>query len=367
MRRSSVWGPVAVAAMLLLRCLGVDAQAPGSSTPVATTASEAGTMTVRAQALAQILPAYGQVEPIAPLSVHAIEAGVIADMKVVPGSQVKAGEALATLTGPEIQSLLVNREGAVRSAQAQLSATERTLTIERRQLSAQMSTQQTIAAARSAFAAAKAAFDTAQSDLMVAQEMRALRAPSTGTVLAVETAEGERVMAGQTVLTLQANDRLWLAAVYYGADAAAIRVGMMGKFEPASGGAPVPVKVAAVSGALAPDAGESVGLMPTHVHVPASHALAAPWLNGERGTVTLTGPTRYLVAVPTRALILDQARWWVLVRTPKGVHAQAVVPGPTRGWETFIEQGLSPGEQVVVQNAYLEYHRSIAQRYVPPD
>lgn len=325
-------------------------------------------MTVSAQPVTEAFQAYGQVQPIAPLAVGAIEAGVVADMKVVPGSQIKAGEALATLTGPEVQSLLVNREGTVRSAQAQLATAERNLTIERRQLSAQMSTQQAVAAAQSAVAAAKAAFDTAQAQLRVAQDMRTLRAPSAGTVLAVNAAEGERVTAGQTILTLQTTNRLWLAAVYYGTDAAAIRVGMAGQFQPASGGAPVPVKVAAVSAALAPDAGESVGLVAKNSpNVPAGQAPAAPWLNGERGMVTINGATQSLVAVPTRALILDQARWWVLVRTPKGVQAQAVVPGPTRGWNTFIERGLSPGQQVVVQNAYLEYHRGIAQRYTPPD
>jgi hypothetical protein len=90
-------------------------------------------------------------------------------------------------------------------------------------------------------------------------------------------------------------------------------------------------------------------------------------MSGERGTVTLTGATRSLIAVPTRALVLDRARWWLLLRTPKGLQRRAVVPGATRRWETFIEQGLSPGEQVVVQNAYLEFHRDISERYRPPD
>lgn len=330
--------------------------------------SENATLRVEAQPLTEAFRAYAQVQPIAPLPLSAVEAGAVMDIKVVPGSKVTPGEALATLGGPEIQSLLVNREGAVRSARGQLSAAQRSLAIERRQLSAQMSTQQAVAAAQSAVAAAQAAFDTAQAQLQVAQDMRTLRAPSEGTVLAIDAAEGERVAAGQTLLTLQIANRLWLTAVYYGADAAAIRVGMPGQFDPAGGSAPVPVKVAAVSAALAPDAGESVGLVAVDkAAVPSARGAPVPWSNGERGMVTIHGATRSLVVVPTRALILDQTRWWVLVWTPSGVQAQAVVPGPTRGWETFIERGLSPGQQVVVQNAYLEYHRGIAQRYIPPD
>jgi RND family efflux transporter MFP subunit len=366
----SVWTEcrwAAPATLLLLHCFALKAQTRSPSAQAAATAPDRAAVNIQTRPVTESFQAYGQVQPIAPLPVSAIEAGVVTEMKVVPGSEVTAGEALATLSGPEIQSLLTNREGAVRSAQTQLAAAQRNLAIERRQLSSQMSTQQAIATAQSAVAAAQAAFDSAQAQLRVAQDVRTLRAPSAGRVLAVNAAQGERVAAGQTVLTLQTGDRLWLAAVYYGADVAAIRTGMTGQFDPAAGGAAVPVKVVAVAAALAADGGESVGLVAMDQPAASQHAAPAPWLNGERGTVTLNGRTQSLVAVPTRALILDQAHWWVLLRTPKGVRAQAVVPGPTRGWDTFIEQGLSPGEQVVVQNAYREYHRGIAQRYTPPD
>jgi RND family efflux transporter MFP subunit len=357
---------IALAAMLILRCVAVHAATSNPST-IASNASVAGTVTVHAQPVAQAFPAYGEVQLITPLPLSAAEPGIVSQMRVVPGSAVKAGDALAKLTGPEIQSLLISRQGAYRSTRTQLAAAERSLAIARRQFSVQLSTRQAVAAAESAVAGAKGAFDTAQSERTVAQELRTLRAPSAGTVLAVNAAEGERVMAGQTVFTLQTTNRLWLAAAYYGVDAAAIRVGMGGHFQPASGGPSVPVKVAAVSAALAPDGGASVGLVATDRHVPHGRRPPAPWLNGERGTVTLTGPTEQLVAVPTRALILDQARWWVLVQTSQGIRQQAVVPGPTRGWETFIEQGLSPGQQIVVENAYLEFHRGISLRYTPPD
>jgi cobalt-zinc-cadmium efflux system membrane fusion protein len=141
---------------------------------------------------------------------------------------------------------------------------------------------------------------------------------------------------------------------------------MTGRFQPTSGGA-IPVRVKTVSQALGPDGGVQVGLFPmiSGGHVPV--ALADSWRSGQWGTVTLVGAIRPMVAVPTRALILDQAHWWVLVRTPRGDRRQELLPGPTRGWMTFISQGLKPGEQVVVENAYLEFHRGIAQRYTPPD
>ncbi|MGH8169264.1 MAG: efflux RND transporter periplasmic adaptor subunit [Steroidobacteraceae bacterium] len=354
----------ALATTSILQCL---APQPVGAAPARTQASQGpgpGVIVVKAQPVSESFSAYAQAQPIALLPVRAVEAGSVTVMRAIPGSRVEAGDALATLAGPEIRSLITSREGALRSARAQLAAARRTLAIERRQLGAQLSTEQAVAAAVNAAAAASAAFATARAQLQTAQAMSTLRAPAAGAVVAVSAAEGEYVTAGQTVVTLQASDRLWLRAVYYGLDT--IHVGMTGQFEPAAGGASVSVKVAAVAAALEPDGGESAWLLPTDPagqSAPASHS----WVSGERGTVTLTGATQSLIAVPTRALILDQARWWVLVRTSNGFRRQAVVPGPTRGWQTLIERGLSPGEQVVVENAYLEFHRGIAGYYTPPD
>jgi cobalt-zinc-cadmium efflux system membrane fusion protein len=261
----------------------------------------------------------------------------------------------------------MSREAALHSTRAQLTAATQSLAIERQQLSSQMSTQQSVAAAQSALAAATAAFDTAQGELQVAQQMSTVRAPSSGTVLAVSVTAGERVAGGETILTLQPAGRLWLTASYYGRDLMAVHVGMSGAFQPAEADPPVPVKVVSVAATLGPDGGERVGMVPSNPSAPGAGASPAPWLNGEGGTVALEGPMRTMIVIPTDALILDQGRWWVLKRSTKGDRPQQVVPGPTRGWQTFIEQGLKPGERVVVANAYLEFHRGISQQYQPPD
>ncbi len=326
-----------------------------------------GTAVVRARRLTEHFSGYAQVVPIALVPVRAVEPGVVADLRAVPGTPVRAGQVLARLSGPEIRSLLLRLRSAARSSRVRLAAARRMLAIARSQLGAQLSTLQAVAGARSAVAAATASDEAARVRWRTAVGLSELSAPATGTVLGVNAGDGERVAAGETVLTVQANDRLWLAATYYGADAAAIQVGMRGRFQPAADGAPVPVRVAAVSAALDAGGGEQVGLVPARSTAGTGAVPALPWMSGERGTVTLEGGTRTMAVVPTRALILDQARWWVLVRTPKGVRRQAVVPGPTRGWETFIARGLSPGEQIVVENAFLEFHRGIARRYTPPD
>lgn len=326
-----------------------------------------GVVTAREQPLQAEYVAYAQVRPVAIVPLRAAETGVVSGLRVAPGYPVTAGEQVATLAGPEIQALLVSRRGALRSARTQLAAARQTLAAETRQLAGRLSTRQSVAAARSAMAAAEAALQSARAQLRAARQMLVLRAPAAGVVIAVNAGNGERVAAGQMVLTLQPAGGLWLVASYYGGDVGALAPGMKGRFAPAAGGRAVAVKVASVFGAVAPDGGEGVGLMASTSPALGRSGSAVPWTSGEWGTVTLEGPARSMVAVPTRALIVDRAKWWVLVRTPAGDRAVAVVPGPTRGWDTFIDQGLEPGERVVVQNAYLEFHRAISRHYTPPD
>lgn len=152
---------------------------------------------------------------------------------------------------------------------------------------------------------------------------------------------------------------LWLKASFYGRDIDVLRAGLTGSFSPEGGGAPVAVRVCSVFDLLEPDGGRAAALVAV--------SPAPAWLSGQLGTVTLAGPLKTLVAVPTRALVLDRGRWWVLVRTAAGNVPRAVVPGPSRGWQTFIEKGLSAGEEVVAADAYLEFHRDIAGSYQPPD
>ena len=313
-------------------------------------ASMSGTVVAQAQLLTRRYPAYGQVRPVAVTAVRAVEAGTVSHL-VLPGEPVRAGQVLAVLAGPQAEALLAERRGSLRAAALQLAA-------DRRKLAARLVTRQAVAAD-------EAAFDHARGQLRVALRTLTLRAPAAGQVLAVGAADGEQLATGQLILTLQTG-RPWLEATYYGSEALAIHPGMTGWFHPISGPA-VPVRVRTVSRALGADAGEQVGLFPIAAPGRRGRALAASWRSGQWGRVTLNGATRTLVAVPTRALILDRAQWWVLVRTADGDRRQRVVPGPSRGWQTFIEQGLEPGEHVVVQNAYLEFYHGIASRYTPPD
>jgi RND family efflux transporter MFP subunit len=321
--------------------------------------AEGNTIIVKQQTVATQLETYAQVEPIMTLPVRAPATGVVTGMTILPGETSKSGQSLAKLGGSEIQALLLQRTAELKSAQTRLASAKKALVFQQQQRKLQLATKLTVFQAESALAQAQSAFDTAQAQLRALRQFTTLKAPADGIVLSIDAGNGERVVSGQPILTLQLADKLWLKAAYYGADASAIRDGMTGQFIPADGGDPIAVKVVTVFGAKASDGGVSVGIMASKP--------TPRWLNGEFGTVMLIGPERSMVAVPTRALVLDQGKWWVMVHTITGNHPQSVTPGPTRGWQTFIVHGLEPGTEVVVDNAYLEFHRSISQHYQPPD
>jgi RND family efflux transporter MFP subunit len=305
-------------------------------------------VTVREQALTTSLRAFGQIKPITLLKLRTLETGTLRGLHVVPGSAVMPGEVLARLEGPRLRSLLTVHEDELRSAQAREDA-------------AQLGTQQAVDAAQYELAAAQSAVQTARAQLQETRDMQTLRAPAAGIIVALRAADGEQATPGETILTLQPAGRLWISAAYYGADAALLRTGMRGHFQPTGGGDAIPVKVESIAPGMSADGGRSVYLTPV------SAVPFTSWVSGQWGTVTLKGPSRTMVAVPTMALVLDRGTWWVLVHTGQGNHPQKVIPGPTQGWQTWIVSGLQPGQQVITQDAFLEFHRGIAQSYQPPD
>ena len=303
--------------------------------------------------------AFGMVTPRAVISVRAGETGVLKDFTVRPGDTVASGTVLGRLAGPSIDAILAARQSAVASAEAALEAAQKILAGEREKSTAKLATKSAVASAAAAAAEANARLAAARAQLAEAQDLVTLKAPQAGRLLTVQAAFGERIDAGQTVLTLEPANTLLLQATFYGTEADSIRPGMTGEFAPAGGGVPIPVKVRAVVGALQPDGGRMVELT--------SVDPSPPWLNGEAGTATITIGTLSGVSVPTRALVLDEARWWVLVHTAQGDKPQSVTPGPSHGALTLVTGGLTPGTRVVVDNAYLKFHRGISVHYQPPD
>lgn len=315
--------------------------------------------TAKAETMPRQIVGYATVEPRSVLRLRAGAAGIVANLTAQPGDTVAANAVLGQLIGPSIDTLLAARRAAATAADAAFKAAQQELAIQNQKFAARLSTRGAVAHAVAALSNAQADRDSAHAALAAAENMASIRAPQAGRVLTVEAYAGQRVDADETVLTLLPANDLWLRATVYGTEADAISAGATGQFAPAGGGAAIPVKVRAVVGALRSDGGRTLSLVPV--------ATAPGWLDGETGTVTLDAGMLSGVAVPTRALILDQAKWFVLLHTAKGDVPQAVTLGPSHGGLTLITAGLAPGSAVVVENAYLDFHRGISEHYQPPD
>lgn len=330
-----------------------------TAAPPAALAATPGTVAARPRMLPTELHAYAQVVPVAELPVRAPVTGIVTDMHLLPGDRVSAGADLGRLAGPDVEAYLAQREAAVRSAQAAAKAARSILDVRRQMRSERLGTRLNVYHAEAEFAQAQATLAQSRAALRAAQAAIRLTAATDAKVRAVLVANGERVSPGQRLITLQPSGRLWLRATFYGKKAASVQPGMSGRFTPADGSPAIAVRVRGVIGRLRSDGGETVGLVAT--------TGAPSWRTGEAGTLTLDGTARPVVMIPTRALILDQGQWWVLVHA--GAHEQhrRVVPGAREGESTAIVQGLQPGERVVVSNAYLRFHRGVAGQYQPPD
>lgn len=327
--------------------------------PSATAQNQAAFITVHAQRMTQQINAYARVAPTSALPVNAAEAGVVSGLRVVPGMDVRAGEVLAKLDGPGITNLLLQDRANLNGAKTQMSAAQQSLAIQREQLKIHLSTREMVHQAASALAKTQAAVKSAEAQLAAVEAMRTITAPANGVVLALNSRNGQLLQVGQPIVTLETDGSLWLVGTYYGNDLPAIHPGMTGLFTPSDGEPGIAVKVAALLPAATPGGGESVALR--------AATRQAKWRNGESGVVVLNGSSRMLPVVPTRALILNQGKWWVMIHTAKGDQAQQVVPGPSEGWSTFIERGITPGMQVITTNAYLLFHSQITEHYQIPD
>lgn len=345
-------------AFVVLFCLSWTSHVEASTRPLQPPGDVA---VARVQKWSTTLEGYARVAPISLVNVRAMVPGALTHLSVVPGTPVAKGQVVAEVDGSRMRAFMMAREQAFRSARVRAATASQALAIVQRKFAHQLATRQDVNAARSELAAAQADLNTTQAQLRETRDMQRVRAPFAETVMSVQSANGEQIRAGESVLTLLPTRMLWIRAMYYGADAAELHVGMTGRFRLADGSDAVQVKIMSVASSVAADGGRRIGLLPV---APAS---MSSFIDGQWGSVTLDGLTRQGVVVPTSALVLDRGRWWVLVRTAKGDKPQPVVPGATQGWHTRIVSGLRPGERVVVKNVFLEYHRDIAQSYQPPD
>ncbi|RMD70235.1 MAG: hypothetical protein D6819_04755 [Gammaproteobacteria bacterium] len=84
-------------------------------------------------------------------------------------------------------------------------------------------------------------------------------------------------------------------------------------------------------------------------------------LDGQWVKVQLRGPPRQVVWVPEAAVVARENRTYCLRRTAKGFESVAVEAGPPVNGRIPVLSGLSPGDQVATQGAYELLYRDLGQ------
>jgi len=310
-----------------------------------------------------------EVKIVAPAHVQAVSnalltaptAGIVAGLRVTPGETVRAGQAIAHLTGPTVQAGKARLAADLKTARIRLSAATRAAAIEQQKFDDQLSTRDAIIRARADMDAAREQWVAAQSAAGSYAGLTTITASEPGVVTAVSAADGQYVNAGQALAAVSSSRDLHVVAAFYGRDAALVAPGMKAVFHPEAGEPSVDVVVERASWSV-PNPGQlEVWLSAVRGGSPGS------LVSGAVGALTLSASDDRRLAIPTTALVLDGGEWWALVHDKTGNYRRHVVPGPASAGWTSIKAGLSAGERVVTQDAYLHFHQDFPARYQQPD
>ncbi|HUX81481.1 MAG TPA: efflux RND transporter periplasmic adaptor subunit [Halothiobacillus sp.] len=301
---------------------------------------------------------YGDIRPIAEVALTAQQTGRITALSVLPGQFIKKGTVIGHLSGTAIEARRAEYRAHLLQATAAETNAARLLTIDQRTLSDQISTRQQLIRAEQALKYARTERKIAEATLNEFTRKIVLRSPINGTVTAVQYANGSLVQPGTTIARLAPTNNLHLEARFFGAP---ITPGMRGMFHPLGTHKPIAVQVTQVLPIDPRDGSQPALLRPIAPTAPSD------WVMGVAGRVVLSRPPQTRILVPTRALILDQGRWWVLLHTARGPQRQAVTIEHSQGDDTAVLSGLKAGDRVIVEQVYRLFHRDFAQRYQQPD
>lgn len=269
-----------------------------------------------------------------------------------PGSQVKAGQTIATVSARGVAGGDTN--AATRAA---LESAKRELDRLTPLLADGLVTRKDYNDALTAYEAAKAAHSPMAASGTVT-------APRAGVVTAVNVGNGEYVDAGQPVATVAANTRLTLRAMVPVAQS---------EFLPKVSGAVLSshkgtaVDLADYNCRLLSSAPAAAGDTPGYVPVYFTFDSSAPVIAGSATEVYLKGLTRNnVMSVPLDAVVEQMGEKFVFVKVDEhGYEKRHVTLGGTDGRSVELTSGVKPGETLVTKGA--TFVRLAEQATVAPE
>ena len=285
---------------------------------------------VRAEALPSFAECTGTVRPQRSAQLAAKVMGTIAEMPVVLGQRVRAGDLLARIAADEIAARLAQ-------AQSQLSTARRDLERERELLAKSASTPETVKDLEDRFTAALAAVREAEAML----GYTALRAPFDGVIARKLADVGDLASPGQPLLQIEGADEFRVEADLPDSLAAGLAPGARLAVEIPSRGAAFDGELTELSSAADPGAHTVLA----KVRVPAGVTARS----GEFARVRIAGAPVAALMVPASAVAtVGQLQRVFVARGDGRAGLRLVRAGAARGERVEILSGLEDGERVVV-------------------
>jgi RND family efflux transporter, MFP subunit len=334
-----------------------------SLAPIAWSAAQAQAAGVRTQVVApaaagaaagMVLQGTVELPPQAVEVLSAPLAGVVQRVYVGAGQQVKAGAAVAQLLSPELvawQRDLLQAKEQERLAASRLARDEKLhaegiiagLRLEDSRAQhrlAQLNVQERQQALRLAGAASTGA---------QLQPALAVRATAAGTVLEVQAAPGQRLEAGMPVAKLARSGQWAIRLQATPAQAQSLHVGDLLRVP----GCKAPARLAAIVPQV--DAGNQMVQLRADFDAKedclrANQFVQATVLPGATPSgASHAVSTGALLALPAEAVVRDQGRAYVFVKTPKGFVPTPIEVASESGAQVLVRAGLRSGAEVAVR------------------
>ncbi len=180
-------------------------------------------------ALPRWLPVSGTMQPVNQATVKAKVSGDVRQVMVREGDAVQAGEVLVRVDTADLEAHLLERQGQLQSARAQLALAEKTNTMNQKLLKQNFISQNASDNAESSLEVAKGNLQAAEAQLRVAQN--ALRdaiatAPLSGVVAKRHVQPGEKVAFDSPLVTVVDLKEMELQALVPSGDIPELKPGM---------------------------------------------------------------------------------------------------------------------------------------------
>lgn len=268
------------------------------------------------------------------------------------GDEVKAGQALAELTSPE----LAQERAGVEAARARLEVARKNAERKRALAADRLVPEREAIDAESALTEADAAYKVAASALRkfgsaAGESSLAIRSPIAGTVIERSVVQGQLADPSKTLFRIGDLSTLWLHAHVFERDAVRVRTGRTA----AATFAALPGRSTdAVIQWIGREVDASSRTIDIRLDVPNSDGVLRP---GMSATVAIplgdVGPGA-VVTIPAAAVQRVGASWSVFIPHGPGEYAvRAIGRGRDLAGEVEVLSGLAAGDEVVVDGAFL--------------